>query len=83
MLLDAAAQRVDALAHLLGVVVVRQEVAAGFAREGGARGNSGRVAGVGGELGLEGFDKVLWIVLVCCVCFFTFFSLFPYDLTYQ
>ena len=36
VLLNAAAQRVDALAHFLGVVVVGEEVAAGFAGGGGA-----------------------------------------------
>jgi hypothetical protein len=36
VLLDAAAQRVDAFADFLGVVVVGEEVAAGLARGGGA-----------------------------------------------
>ena len=68
MLLDAAAQSVDSLAHFLCVVVVRQEVAAGFAGEGGARGDGGRVAWVRGELGFEGFDEVLRIGVLVCAC---------------
>jgi hypothetical protein len=68
VLLDSAAQGVDSFAHFLRVVVVRQEVAAGFAGEGGAGGDGGWVAGVGGELGFEGFDEVLEVsVLVCAV----------------
>ena len=71
VLLDPAAQGVDALAHLLRVVVVRQEVAAGFAGESGASGDGGRVAWVGGELGFEGFDEVLEVgVSVCAVLYF-------------
>ena len=53
VLLDAAAQGVDAFAHFFGVVVVGEEVAAGFARGGGAGGYGGGVGGVGGELGFE------------------------------
>lgn len=67
MLLDAAAQRVDALAHFLGVVVVGQEVAAGFAGGGGARGDGGGVAWVGGELGFERVEEVLVISLAVTI----------------
>jgi hypothetical protein len=59
VLLDSAAQSVDSFAYFFRVVVVGQEVAASFAGESGARGDGGWVAGVGGELGFEGFDKVL------------------------
>lgn len=69
VLLDAAAQRVDALAHFLGVVVVGKEVAAGFAGGGGARGDGGGVAGVGGELGLERVEEVLVMLLAVLFLF--------------
>lgn len=64
MLLDAAAQRVDAFAHFFGVVVVGQEVAAGFAGGGGTGGDGGGVAGVGGELRFERVEEVLGVLLV-------------------
>jgi len=71
VLLDSAAQSVDSFPHFFGVVVVRQEVAAGFAGESGAGGDGGWVAGVGGELGFEGFDEVLEVgVSVCAVLYF-------------
>jgi hypothetical protein len=59
VLLDAAAQRVDAFTHFLGVVVVGQEVAASLAGGGGARGDSRGVAWVGGELRFERVEEVL------------------------
>jgi len=48
VLLDAAAQGVDAFAHFFGVVVVGEEVATGFAGGSGARGDGGGVLRVGG-----------------------------------
>jgi hypothetical protein len=63
VLLDAASQRVDAFADFFGVVVVGQEVAAGFAGGGGAGGDGGGIARVGGELGFEGVEEVLGVLL--------------------
>lgn len=63
VLLDAAAQRVDAFAHFFGVVVVGQEMAAGLAGGSGAGGDGSGVAGVRSELGFEGVEEVLGVLL--------------------
>jgi hypothetical protein len=75
MLLDPAAERVDSFSHFFGVVVVCEEVAAGFAGEGGARGDGGWVARVGGELGFEGFDEVLEGGLLVRLFFFFYYCM--------